>query len=285
MKLPPPSTLKAFEAAVRLQSFARAAQELHLTPAAISQHVRTLEQWLGQPLFIRHAQRLEVTPDGQAFGIAVQDGLSRIAVAAEGIRQKRDRKVTIACISSVATRWLIPRLSAFHRDHPGITLQVVYAFDDSTPRSAGTELLIRHGSTVPGKAERLLSAATRPVCTPDYLARHGPFESASAMLAATLLHDKSTDAWMRWLSEAGVNPPVKLTGAVFEDANLMASATTSHQGIGLIPTVLIRDVLSEGKLVLISETPSDEDKSYWLMEQDEISEAALLLRAWLLNVL
>ncbi len=285
MKLPPPSTLKAFEAAARLQSFARAAQELHLTPAAISQHVRTLEQWLGQPLFIRHAQRLEVTPDGQALGLAVQDGLSRIAVAAERIRQQRDRKVTIACISSVATRWLIPRLSAFQRDHPGITLQVVYAFDDSTPQSAATDLLIRHGSIVPGKAHKLFSAATQPVCTPDYLARHGPFYTSDALLAATLLHDKSTDAWMRWLSEAEISSPTNLTGTVFEDANLVASATTSHQGIGLIPTVLIRDALSEGKLVLISETPSDEDKFYWLMEQDEASADALVLQAWLLKTL
>ncbi|MGL5362969.1 MAG: LysR substrate-binding domain-containing protein [Bosea sp. (in: a-proteobacteria)] len=244
-----------------------------------------MEHWLGQALFIRHPQRLEVTPDGQALGLAVQDGLSRIAVAADRIRQKRDRKVTIACISSVATRWLIPRLPAFQLAHPGITLQVVYAFDDSTPQSAGTELLIRHGSTVPGTAHRLLSAATRPVCTPEYLTQNGPFGSAGALLAARLLHDKSTDAWMRWFAVAGINPPTNLTGTVFEDANLMASATANHQGVGLMPTSLIGDSLSEGRLLLVSDASSDDGKSYWLMKQGEISPDAQTLSDWLLKAL
>ncbi len=284
MKLPPPSTLRAFEAAARLKSFARAAEEINLTPAAVSQHVRSLEQWLGQPLFIRHAQRLEVTSDGHALGLAVQDGLSRIADAADRIRQKRDRTVTIACISSVATYWLIPRLPAFQRDHSEITLQVVYAFDDSTRQSAGTQLLIRHGSTVSGNAHLLLSAATRPVCTPEYLKHNGPFGDFAALLGATLLHDKSTAAWARWLTAHGVNPPVNLAGTVFEDANLMASATINHQGIGLIPTALIKDVLAAGKLILVTDSPSDEDKSYWLMEQDSISSDAEMLKKWLLKV-
>ena len=87
MPLPPPATLRAFEAAARLESFVRAAGELNVSAAAVSQHVRTLELWLGQPLFRRHAQGVALTAAGRELGAAVTDGLTRIAAAADRLRR------------------------------------------------------------------------------------------------------------------------------------------------------------------------------------------------------
>jgi LysR family glycine cleavage system transcriptional activator len=283
MSLPPPATLRAFEAAARLESFARAGDELHVSAAAISQHVRTLELWLGQPLFRRHAQGVELTLSGRELGAAVTDGLARIARVADRLRlEGASAKVSIGCISSVATRWLIPRLPAFERSHPDIRLQVVYAFDHSTPQSTDTDLLIRHGRRPAATAYPLLSAETRPVCAPGYRERFGAIGRPQDLLDTVLLHDETPRAWEAWLKAAGVEVPARLRGTVFQDATLTASATIQGQGIGLLPTRLFADELLGGALVVLFDTPSDSDKHYWLVEGDGLSPSATLFRDWLL---
>ena len=142
----PLASLRAFEAAIRHESFAKAAAELNLTAAGVSQHVRTLEEWLGIKLFTRHARGVTATAAGRDFGAAVANGLGRIDVAARQLRFATNiRPVSVACIASIATRWLIPRLPAFKKDYPEIQINIVYALDARTPEEASVDLLIRHG--------------------------------------------------------------------------------------------------------------------------------------------
>ncbi|PZM15533.1 LysR substrate-binding domain-containing protein [Rhizobium tubonense] len=280
MKLPPLNGVRAFESAARHQSFARAASELNLTATAISQHVRALEDWLGTALFIRHPRGVALTKEGQEFGSAVTHGLRHIALAAQRVAPTGEaRPVSLACIASVATRWLIPRLPAFRAAHPDILFNVTYALDAETPEAAGVDLLIRHGCSPAMDAIRLLSAETRPTCSPDFLARNGPFASPSDLLNTELLHDETTAAWERWFANSGINMRPQ-DGLTFADFSLLIGSVIGGQGVALCPTALIATELAQGSLVTLFDLPADMDKAYWLIGAKNLSRPAIILREW-----
>lgn len=282
MRYPPLGGLRAFEAAARHESFAAAAAELNLTAAAVSQHVRGLEQWLGVPLFLRHPRGVALTAAGRDFGAAVSHGLTHIALAAGQIATKTRRPlVSLACLPSVTTRWLIPRLPLFRAAHPEVQLNLVYALDARSPAQAGVDLLIQHGVRPGAGATAILSAATRPTCSPEFLVRHGPVATARDLLAAELLHDETPSAWGRWFATTGLNLPSG-GGPIFADFNLLVASVIAGQGVGLCPTSLIADELRRGSLTTLFEQPSDEDKHYWLQEAAGLSREAAILRDWLI---
>ena len=280
----PLASLRAFEAAIRHESFTKAAAELNLTAAGVSQHVRSLEEWLGVKLFTRHVRGVTATAAGREFGAAVADGLGHIDIAARQLRfAGTNRPVSVACIASVATRWLIPRLEAFRREYPEIKINIVYALDMKTPEAAGVDLLIRHGPGPAANAIPLLTAETRPTCSAEYKNRHGPIDKPADLLDLDLLHDETTAAWIRWFALDNILRPLK-PGPVFADFNLMIASIIGGQGIGLCPTALISDELANGTLVTLFHTPSDTDKSYWLLPAGRLSNEAEIFRDWLVSV-
>lgn len=277
----PFASLRAFEAAVRHESFAKAAAELNMTAAGVSQHVRAVESWLGVSLFVRHARGVTLTAAARDFGAAVTNGLGHIEVAARQLkRDAHDRPVSVACIASVATRWLIPQLAAFRKEHPDIRINIVYALDSTTPEAASVDLLIRHGPRPRIAAIPLLSAETRPTCSAEFKLRHAPIEIPSDLIDADLLHDETKSSWARWFALAGVSEPPK-SGPIFADFTLMIGSVMGSQGIGLCPTALIREELANGTLVTLFDIPLDTEKSYWLLEANTLSSEAEIFRDWL----
>jgi len=279
----PLATLRAFEAAIRYESFAKAATELNLTAAGVSQHVRALEEWLGVKLFVRHARGVTTTIAGREFGAAVASGLGQIDIAARQLRLAgTNRPVSVACIASVASRWLIPRLQAFRKKYPEIQINIVYALDAKTPEAASVDLLIRHGPRPAASAIALLSAETRPTCSVQYEQHHGPIREPADLLDLDLLHDETVAAWTRWFALENIHRPLK-PGPIFADFGLMIGSVIGGQGIGLCPTALISEELTNGTLVSLFDTPLDTDKSYWLMSADRLSGEAEIFRDWLLS--
>ncbi len=281
MKTPPLSGIRAFEAAARHQNFRRAAAELGMTATAISQHVKALEEWLGTGLFERGARGVRLTKAGQEFATSVTAGLRQIDRHALRIRQEAKRTtVRLACLPSVVSHWLAPRLSDFRAAHPEIDVSISYAAEARTPSAAGADLLIQHGAPPDGRSHVILSAATRPTCSPLYLSRKGPFTTPADLGFADLLHDETPSAWQRWFSEGHleINAP---SGPIFADFNLLLSSLTSGLGIGLCPTELIARDISEGRLVTLFDRPSDAEKVYWLAEADNLTPQAALMRDWL----
>jgi LysR family glycine cleavage system transcriptional activator len=282
MKLPPLPTLRAFEAAARRESFLQAATELGMTAAAVSQHVKALEDWLGLALFERRTRGVRLTADGRELGAACSEGLGHIARAAERLTARRSGlRVSLACKPSVVNHWLGPRLPRFRATHPEIQVSVVYPLGALTPDEAGTDLLIRHGTRPPGRAERILEAATRPTCSPAYLDQHGPIITPADLLKQHLLHDATEAAWHAWLVARGVAGPTP-TGPLYADFNLLVSSVLSGLGIGLCPTALIADQLAAGTLKVLFDAPADEDKAYWLLSGADLPEPAAVLCDWLL---
>jgi len=278
----PLASLRAFEAASRHESFVKAAAELNLTPAGISQHVRAVENWLDVPLFVRHTRGVTLTAAGREFGAAVMHALMHIEAAAGQLKlEAHSRPISIACIPSMAIRWLIPQLPRFRTAYPDIRINIVYALDAKTPEAASADLLICHGVRPSAGAIELLNGETRPTCSADFLARHGPFETPGDLLRSDLLHDETTDAWVRWFAAVGIST-TRRAGPIFADFNLMVGSVISGQGIALCPTALVASEIAEGSLKVLFDTPSDTGKAYWLIEAKGLSREARTLRDWLL---
>jgi LysR family glycine cleavage system transcriptional activator len=278
----PLASLRAFEAAARHGSFVRAATELNLTPAGVSQHVRTLETWLNVRLFVRHARGVTLTAAGREFGAAVTHGLTHIEAVAGQLKLAAQRRpVSVACIPSVATRWLIPQLPRFRTAFPNVRINILYALEARTPEAANADLLICHGVRPSTGAVELLNAETRPTCSAEFLAGHGPFKTPGDLLASELLHDETTEAWARWFSAVGIITAPK-AGPIFADFNLMIGSVIGNQGIGLCPTALIATEIARGSLITLFDMPSDTDKAYWLIQAKSLSPEAEILRDWLL---
>jgi len=282
MKLPPLPTLRAFEAAARRESFLQAATELSMTAAAVSQHVKALEDWLGLALFDRRPRGVRLTADGRELGAACSEGLGDIARAVERLSARKSvARASLACMPSVVTHWLGPRLPRFRAAHPQIQVSIVYPLGALTPEEAGADLLIGHGSRPPGRADRILDAATRPTCAPTYLERHGPITSHTDLLKQDLLHDATEAAWQSWLAARGIKG-LAPAGPLYADFNLLVSSVLSGLGIGLCPTALITDHLAAGTLTVLFDEAADQEKAYWLLSGPEMSEPAAILRDWLL---
>lgn len=283
MKSLPLPSLRAFEAAARLQNFRAAATELGMSAAAISQHVRQMEAWVGVPLFQRHARGVQLTEAGRMLGQAVTSGLGGIVTAAERLTP-RGKTVRIASLPSVVTHWLAPRLPRFRALHPDIQVSIRYAAGATTPIAAEADLLILHGARPSNENESIamFSGATRPTCSPGHLERHGPLDTPEALATADLLHDESPTAWRRWFEQSGLDTATQ-AGPVFADFNLLIGSLLDGQGVALCPTSLFEDQIARGSLVVLSEHASDLDKAYWLVTADAASRETLAMRTWLLS--
>jgi LysR family transcriptional regulator, glycine cleavage system transcriptional activator len=277
----PLACLHAFEAAARHESFSKAAAELSVSPASVSQHVRTLEGWLGRSLFRRLPRGVRLTSAGRELGIAVSLGFSQIEDALQHLRPSRRQSViSIGCIPSVMTRWLIPRLSSFRDKHPNFTVNLVYALDANSPEEGAVDLLIVHGKQPNVPAIALLSAATRPTCSTAFLEKHGPIKTPQSLATRELLHDETPAAWSRWFEAVGLKVR-RSDGNVFADFNLLVGAVTAGMGVGLCPTALVSTELAQGSLSTLFDAATDIDKSYWLIEPRKLSRSALVVRDWL----
>lgn len=254
-----------------------------MSAAAISQHVRQMEAWVGVPLFQRHARGVQLTEAGRMLGQAVTSGLGGIVTAGEQLKP-RGKTVRIASLPSVVTHWLAPRLPRFRALHPDIQVSIRYAAGATTPTEAEADLLILHGVQPSNENESIamFSGATRPTCSPGYLERHGPLDTPDALATADLLHDESPAAWRRWFEQTGLDTATE-AGPVFADFNLLIGSLLDGQGVALCPTSLFEDQIARGSLVVLSEHASDLDKAYWLVTADAASRETLAMRTWLLS--
>ncbi|MBB4005922.1 LysR substrate-binding domain-containing protein [Allorhizobium taibaishanense] len=284
MKLPPLTALRAFEAAARLESFARAADELGTTAAAVSQHVRALEDWLGQPLFERRPRGVTLNGDGRTFGAEVSSGLGLIATAAARLKAaSKHETVTLACLPSVVTHWLGPRLPGFRQLYPEVQVTISYAAAQAVrAQDIQADLLLCHGVKPHPGARKILSGETQAAASPAFLALKGPFQHPADLLQADLLHDETVDGWRRWFETAGLRGTVK-PGPIFADFTLLRSSLLAGLGVGLCPIALIEEDLAEGRLQLLFDHGSDLDRAYWLVERQLLSPAATLMRDWLIR--
>lgn len=253
-RLPPLTSVRAFEAAARHLSFVRAAGELQVTPAAIGQQVKQLEDYLGVQLFLRAAGGLELTEAaGEALPL-ISSGFDSLAAALERLNGHRDdRPLVVSTCPSFASRWLIPRIDRFEAAMPGVELRLLTTRRLVDFASEDVDVAIRYGAgNYPGLFSKRLGAEVVVVVAAPPLAAQ--LSSPADLLDAVLLHNDATNGdttfpdWPGWLKSHGVEPTRPLRIRHFEDASLVLDAARAGLGVAIVWQILAAEDLRFGRL-------------------------------------
>lgn len=268
----PLNALRVFEAAARHLSFTRAADELAVTPAAVGQHIRSLEELLGVVLFKRTARSLELTPEAERSLPALRDGFARFEEAVALIQASQDSKViTLSVPPSFASKWLVPRIDRFVAQHPDMQLRVQSSDSLVDFAQENVDLVVRygHGNYPDLVREKLFDEAVIAIAAPSLATQ---ITSPDALQQMLLIHDDSSlddpDAvtWPMWLAAAGVAHPSPERGLRFDQAALAIEAVAAGKGVALAKASLAARDISEGRLVRLftSQARRAASFAYWL---------------------
>lgn len=257
-KGPPLNAMRAFEAAARHVSFVAAAEELNVTPGAISQHVKTLEDWSGVALFRRNAQGVDLTTQGRALVAEFTLAFDRLADATRALHALKPEPVFhIAALPAIAQLWLPKRLSRIRARFPNISFSVTAT---ETQPSLARELfdLAIFFDVPDGSPEQIVIATDEiaPVCAPDFARRSDGFEGV------TLLHDQSwIDDWATWSDAVGVRVSDPASGPQFSLYSLAVEEAKAGAGVLMGHLCLVQDALAAKSLVRIDDLSCDTGRS------------------------
>lgn len=268
-RLPPLHALTAFEAVARLQSFARAADELCLTHGAVSHRIRLLERFYGARLLLRRGGTVTLTTKGAYLLTSVLDALSVLRDASQRVSDARP-VVSVSAGPSSAHYWLIVRLGDFYRDNPGIDLEISATKLTKQKKrvsieSGEVDVALRYGSKEEWSGldcVKLMDVQLFPVCSPSYRAALGGLSATTDPREATLLR-LPHEPWKPWFAAANLDWPEPTSGPIFGDASLMLDAAANGQGIALARSVLVEHDLVSGRLVQLSDISVASGRAYF----------------------
>ncbi len=264
-RLPSLNALRAFEAAARLESFSRAAEEIHVTHGAVSHQVKALEEQAGVPLFARNGRKVALTGDGRALADRVRAALRDISEAMESVaRRDRSNQLTVSMLPSFAARWLMPRLGRFMEKHPGIAVNVHASLAVVDFARDGVDMAVRFGrggwSHV--GAEKFMDDERFPVASPRL--NRGKLPTRPAELAKFRLLSTDDEPWTPWFRTAGVKLP-EPEGPIFNDAAMMVQAAVDGRGIAFARRSISEGDLAAGNLVRLFDIAVKAEESYYLV--------------------
>lgn len=266
-KIPPLNALRAFETAARHCSLSKAAGELVVSQAAVSRHVKFLEEYLGVRLFDRKPSSLQLTDTGKAYAKRLTQAFNEIASATDqtlGVSGKA--RLSLRAYSTFMLRWLLPRLPDFQLRYPRIEIKITTAVEAPDFSRDGVDVAIRYGKGAwPGLyAYRIFSDALRPFCTPAFIQRMGGAISLDTLGDCMLLHHsrRPTD-WPDWLGLAGVPGLESDANMVFDDLLLVHEAALRGLGMGITQQQYIEPELASGVLVCPFEPVLRRDVGYY----------------------
>jgi LysR family transcriptional regulator, glycine cleavage system transcriptional activator len=288
MRLPPLNAVRAFDAVARLGSVRAAAEELAVTPAAVSQQLRVLEAHLGIALTQRHGRGLVLTDPGRTWHGEIARHLRAIALAAERVRPGR-RVVQVTVVQSFGSRWLMPRLSSFTAREPEIEVRI-----DASPVVADFtrdpfDLAIREGRGVYPDTEsvRLFPLEFVPVASPAVARQLKRRNGTVDWARVRLLHEVSYDYWPDWIATAGVADVDVARGLFFSHTMLALDAASEGQGVALAPLCLADRELARGALTIVDPRPFAPGTGIYLAWPRRglrtLAPAAIAFRDWLIE--
>lgn len=297
MSEPRPSlgSLRAFEAVARHLSFTRAAEELHVTPGAVSQQIRTLEQLLGERLFVRTRRSVALTEAAIRILPEIQAGLNALARAVSRISApKRDGSLTVSVTPSFASKWLMPRLVDFTDKNPDIDIRVLatVALVDLERDNVDLAIRLGHGQYPNVRIELLFGEGLTPFCSPSLLKKKGGLKTPDDLRRYRLIHDTSIpgeneqSSWRRWLDFAGAKGVSHLRGARFSLAELAMQAAIDGTGVVLGRTALAEGDVASGRLVRPFDIVLPLDAQYFMVTPEGATPRPEILRFrdWILGI-
>lgn len=303
-RLPPLTSFRTFEAAARHLSFRKAADELHVTPAAVSQQIKSLETYLGVSLFLRQPKALQLTEEGLAMYPRVRDGMDSFAAAIESTR-RAGLALNVTAPPSFATRWLVPRLARFSLAHAEVAIRISsnpenidgpqtaldMTIEASDPRHEASEVAIRFGTGIyPGyQVEKMLTPDYVLVCSPRLLDGEAPLRSPEDLVNQILIHDESIPdpeqrpSWHEWFKLAGVSGVDTERGPRFSNSILAQEAATEGQGVALALRPQVEAEVAAGRLAIPFATTLPSAYAYYLVIPQAIAERPVVtaFKDWL----
>ncbi|YCI06310.1 LysR substrate-binding domain-containing protein (plasmid) [Ensifer sp. D2-11] len=271
-KLPPLGALTAFEAASRLSSFTKAAEELGITQAAVSRQIHLLEEKFGFPLFIRLHRKVALTEKGKTLSAAASEAFDLLTTVVNDITRAGSRdELIISATVAFSHFWLMPRIFEFSGQHPEIELRIMT--QDSMPRLDGANLdvAIRFGNGMwpDSRAKRLFGDEIFPVCSPEYARAAGSMTSPADLLAHSLISYDTTDpmwtGWNEWLSACSVVVPRKTLGLRCSFYTEAIYAALNGQGIALGWKHLVQDLMNQNRLVRLTDASIEAAGAYYVV--------------------
>ncbi|HYD15585.1 MAG TPA: LysR substrate-binding domain-containing protein [Hyphomicrobium sp.] len=257
MALPSLNAIRAFEAAARLLSFKDAADELRLTPSAVSRHIRSLELALGVALFERGFRQVQLTEKAQPYARRLTEAFKVIADATDEIsaagtsRRRKQKRVTLSINAAFMNLWLADRLPRFRAVCPECELEVSIHDDTGkggNPRADLRILFTGDDDDDPSHVP-LVSLIVLPVCAPSLIKGTGALRKPADLGKQRLLHENTTAWWEEWINGEGVKGVDPRTGAIFHDPSLAIREAVNGGGVALADNIMVEDLLARGKLV------------------------------------
>ena len=290
--LPPLNALRAFTVAARHLSFTKAAEELHVTPAAVSHQIKLLEEYTGTVLFRRLTRALKLTDAGQAALPLLSDGFEMLSKGAARLQDSQDLDVlTVTTTPAFAAQWLVPRMVDFQEAHPEIKVRMDASISVVDLRAEDIDMAIRWGAgDYPGHDSlHLFDEEIFPVCSPKLMAGKHPLKTPEDLVHHTLLH--ATDFaqnvtyadWRMWLNLVGATDVDWRKGPEFAFENMAVQAAVEGHGVALAITSLVRDNLAKGTLIKPFEQSIPTEFAYYLVTPKEnLNKTAVqAFQAWL----
>ena len=273
-KMPPLNALRAFEAAARHLSLTRAAQELSVSPGAVSHQIRALEAQLGIELFERRVRAIALTPAAKMLYPGVQNGFLQIQEAVTSLRHvANERVLVVSTPPGLTAKWLAARLYRFASGHPEIEVRISSSLANANFTTDGVDVAVRNLAVRPGDdqgllIERLAELSLVPVCSPRLYEQHGSPRTAEALARMPLIHDDSLASrakmptWSDWFNAAGVSSVDIGRGLHFNSSDHALDAAGEGAGALLAHDLLAYDDLRTGRLIIPVARPISSDRAY-----------------------
>lgn len=293
-KLPPLKALRAFEAAARHLSLTQAAEELFVSPGAISQQIKLLEEFLEVQLFERLHRQIRLTEAGDRLMPGVTAGFNQIQIAVDNTSAySSNRPLTVSAAPSFAARWLVARLQRFQKKHPDIDVRLDTSTVLTDLAHSDIDIGIRFGAgNYPGlHVDFLSNVDVFPVCAPGLIRPDRPLTNPSGLRHYQLLHYEagselsSWPDWQMWLAASGTEGVDHVHGLRFVDVNLLLEAATQGQGVALAGSITVRDALRSGQLIKPFDLQIPLDFSYYFATpESRLNETRIrAFREWILE--
>lgn len=300
------NALRAFESVARHGSFKAAAEELFVTPAAISQQIKSLEDSLGVKLFHRQSRSITLTKDAQRGIAKASEGFNNLSEAIKLIRADGDNTtLTVWSSPSFAAKWLVPKLTEFTRANPGIDLEISAErslIDTTSNGSTGSiqidkfkreevDIAIRFGQGIYEgcKVDKLFEVSAIPLCSPQLLKGNNALKTPDDLRHHTLLHDatpyEGRPSWSVWLDAAGVENIDAEHGITFNSVSMALAAAAEGQGVVFTLEALAKDDIEAGRLVAPFDLSLPMSFAYYMITLEEFADKPKItrFRDWLLN--
>lgn len=273
-RLPPLKSLQAFEAAARWLSFSKAADELFVTPAAISQQIKQLEEYLGVPLFHRRVRAVHLTDEAKTVLPLVSEGFDKLAEAVERLaREEESGLLTVGSAPTFAIKWLVHHLADFSTLYPNIDVRLDASLDTRDFDRDGIDVSTRLGlGDYPGlHVERIFGEEVSPVCSPEVAKGPNPLRTPADLKTHRLLHvdwgklTLQSPDWAMWAKAAGLDDLDVERGPRFSVETMAIEAAINGRGVALVSHSAVVEDLRAGRLVRPFDLAVKTDIAYWLV--------------------